>query len=128
MVAALNAHDVRKIEAMLSRDYEGLDVNQAQPQRGRRDALTLFERYLEAFPDLLLVEHELIVEGDRVALLWRAPGTHRGSIMHIPPTGKEVEVRGSTMLYLAGNQIRRAVSVWDVAAMLRGMGLLPELT
>jgi steroid delta-isomerase-like uncharacterized protein len=128
MVAALNAHDVRKIEAMLSRDYEGLDVNQAQPQRGRRDALTLFERYLEAFPDLLLVEHELIVEGDRVALLWRARGTHRGSIMHIPPTGKEVEVRGSTMLYLAGNQIRRAVSVWDVAAMLRGMGLLPELT
>ena len=127
MVKALNAHDVEKLVALFTADYEGIDVNQPMPQHGRGEARMVMEIYFQAFPDLRMVEHEAVIEGDRAAIMWTAQGTHLGSIMHIPPTGKQVEVRGSTVLHLNGSRIFRAVTVWDVAAMLREIGLLPEL-
>jgi len=127
MVEALNAHDVEKLVALFTADYEGIDVNQALPQHGRGEARMTLEIYFQAFPDLRVVEHEAVIDGDRAAIMWKAQGTHLGSIMHIPPTGKQVEVRGTTVLHLNGSRISRAVTVWDVAAMLREIGLLPEL-
>jgi steroid delta-isomerase-like uncharacterized protein len=127
MMAALNSHDVERLVSLFTTDYEGIDVNQALPQRGRGEARMSLENYFAAFPDLRMVEHETVISSDRAAVCWKARGTHSGSIMHIPPTGKEVEVRGATLLYIDGTQINRAVSIWDVAAMLREIGLLPEL-
>jgi steroid delta-isomerase-like uncharacterized protein len=127
MMQALNAHDVEKLAALVTADYEGIDVNQRLPQRGRGEAMMVLELYIQAFPDLRMVEHEAVIEGDRAAIMWTARGTHLGTIMHIPPSGKPVEVRGTTVLHLNGSCISRAVTVWDVAAMLREIGLLPEL-
>lgn len=127
MVEALNAHDLDRLVALFASDYEGIDCNQALPQRGRGEARMALEGYFGAFPDLKMVEHESVIEGDRAAIMWTAQGTHRGAIMHIPPTGRQVTVRGTTILHLDGSTIRQAVNIWDVAAMLREIGLLPEL-
>jgi hypothetical protein len=37
------------------------------------------ERYLRAFPDLRFVEQDLIVQGDRAVLVWKAHGTKGSS-------------------------------------------------
>ena len=47
--------------------------------------------------------------------------------MHIPPTGRRVTVRGVTLLTIDGDSVRRSESLWDVAGLLRAIGLLPEL-
>jgi steroid delta-isomerase-like uncharacterized protein len=127
IVEAVNSHDVSRMTSICAADYEGIDVSHALPQRGRDEARLAVEEYLKAFPDLQVVEHECLVQGDRAAFVWVARGTHRGVFMHIPPTGKEVIVRGSSLLHFQGGEVRKAFHIWDVAAMLREIGLLPEL-
>jgi len=47
--------------------------------------------------------------------------------MNIPPTGRAVAVRGTSVLTVEDGKIKRAFRIWDVAGLLRSIGLLPEL-
>jgi hypothetical protein len=47
--------------------------------------------------------------------------------MNIPATGRRVEVRGASFLTIEAGKVTRATMLWDVAGMLRGIGLLPDL-
>jgi steroid delta-isomerase-like uncharacterized protein len=127
LLAAWNVHDPDRAAAFYAPDYEGFDVGQAGPQRGPQGARQALVRYLRAFPDLHLTQGTTIIEGKQVALAWTARGTHQGKLMNIPPTGYTVEIRGVSLFTLEGDQIRRAEVIWDVAGLLRTLGLLPDL-
>lgn len=127
LLDAWNAHDVERVVAFYSPEYEGVDVAQAAPHRGRDGMRKYLQLYLGAFPDLQIAGDDLIEDQNRVSLVWTARGTHRGTVMHIPPTGRAVRVRGVTILTTAEGYITRALYVWDVAGLLREIGLLPEL-
>jgi hypothetical protein len=47
--------------------------------------------------------------------------------MNIPPTGRNVEVLGTSVLTVGDGKIARGLYIWDVAGLLRSIGLLPEL-
>jgi hypothetical protein len=47
--------------------------------------------------------------------------------MHIPPTGRFATVRGVSILTFMDGKIYRGQYMWDVAGLLRAIGLLPEL-
>jgi steroid delta-isomerase-like uncharacterized protein len=127
LLDAWNAHDVGRIETFYGPEYEGVDVGEAQPQRGPRGISRSVERYLRAFPDLSFVEEDVVVQGDRAVLVWTAHGTHGGKLMSIPPTGRKIAVRGVSVLTIENGKITRGLYVWDVAGLLRAIGLLPEL-
>lgn len=127
LLAAWNSRDPERIETFYAPEYEGEDVGEAEPRRGPGGVGRTAERYLRAFPDLRFVEDEIIVEGNRAVLIWTARGTHRGALMRIPPTGRSVTVRGTSVLTVEGQRITRGLHVWDVAGLLRNIGLLPEL-
>lgn len=124
---AWNAHDVERIRAFYAPEYEGVDVSQAEPQRGPEGISRAIARYLQAFPDLRFVEEEIVVQDNRAALVWTAYGTHGGKLMHIPPTGRKIMVRGTSVLTVEDGKITRGLYIWDVAGLLRDIGLLPEL-
>ena len=124
---AWNAHDIGRLVALYAPAYEGMDVGDARPQRGLQGVRQTMARYLHAFPDLHFTEETTIVQGDRVALVWTARGTHQGKLMNIPPTGHPIEIRGASVFTLEGGKIKRATVIWDVAGFLRAIGLLPEL-
>ena len=69
----------------------------------------------------------MVAEENRIAISWLAEGTHQGQIMHIPPTGHKVEVKGMSVIDVEDGLIVRGQYIWDLAGMLRHMGLLPEL-
>ena len=127
LVDAWNAHDVDGVVSHYTPDYEGTDVSQAAPQRGLDGVRQTVERYFQAFPDLQFSKVQTIVEGNRVALFWQSTGTHRGGLMNIPGTGRVVSVYGVSLLTMQGVKVKSALYVWDVAGLLRGIGLLPEL-
>ena len=127
LFAAWNAHDPERMIALYAPDYEEVDVAQAAAQVGRDGVRRTMTGYLHAFPDLQLALDDLVVEDNRVAVAWTLRGTHRGALMNIPPSGRMVSVRGTTMLTIENGQFRRALRVWDVAGLLRAIGLLPEL-
>jgi steroid delta-isomerase-like uncharacterized protein len=127
LLQAWNAHDVERIVALHAPDYEGMDVAWPGPRRGRDGVRRGWGRYLAAFPDLQFAAETVIVQGNRAAVSWTALGTHRGALMNIPPTGRAVRVRGISVLHVEQGQVTRALHVWDVAGLLRTIGLLPEL-
>ncbi len=125
--AAWNAQDIQRLAALYAADYEGRDVAQAEPERGPQGVTQTLARYLQAFPDLRFTLDEVIADGDRLALNWTVRGTHRGALMHIPPTGRAIEVKGVSIYTIANGKITRGLFIWDVAGLLRSLGLLPEL-
>ena len=124
---AWNSHDAEKLLCFYAPEYVGEDVGQATPLRGREALRIMLENYWRAFPDLKFRLISSLVEGSRIAILWIAEGTHQGTIMNIPPTGHRVEARGVSILEVQDGLVVRGQYVWDLAGMLRHMGLLPEL-
>jgi len=127
LLEAWNAHDIERIKTFYAPEYEGVDVGQAEPQRGPQSVPQNVERYLGAFPDLRFVEEDIVVQDGRVVLVWKAYGTHRGRLMNIPPTGRNIVVRGTSVLTVEDGKVVQGLYVWDVAGLLRSIGLLPDL-
>ena len=127
LLAALNAHDVERAAALYAPDYEEVDVAQAAVPVGSDGIQRTLAYYLHAFPDLQLTLEDLIMEGNRAVLVWTLRGTHSGTFMRIPPTGRSVAVRGTSLLTIDDGKILRGLRIWDVAGLLRSIGLLPEL-
>ncbi len=127
LIAAWNAHDVDHLAAFYAEEYEGVDVAYAKPRQGPNDIRQTMSLYLQAFPDLRFTIEELVVQDNRAAVAWIGRGTHRGKLMNIPPTGREIVVRGTSFFTVKDCQIIRGLHIWDMAGVLRSMGLLPEL-
>lgn len=124
---AWNSHDIEKVLSYYSPEYVGDDVSQASLLQGRENLRLMLETYWQAFPDLQFKVTDTIIQGSRVVTVWVAEGTHQGPIMNIPPTRHRVEVRGMSVIDVEDGLIRRGQYVWDLAGMLRHMGLLPKL-
>jgi steroid delta-isomerase-like uncharacterized protein len=127
LIEAWNAHDPERIAAFYAPDYVGVDIGQPQPQNGPREIRALTAYYFRAFPDLRITLDEVVVEEDKAVLIWTWTGTQHGTFMRIPATGRRVDVRGSTTLTFKDGLIHRSTRIWDLAGLLRAIGLLPEL-
>jgi steroid delta-isomerase-like uncharacterized protein len=127
LLDAWNSHDVNRIMAFYAPDYQGVSVAEAAPHAGPEGIRAFFDRYYQAMPDLHFATVEFVVQHDQLAWFWTAHGTHLGRLMNIPPTGRTVQVHGSSLLTVRDGQVIRAFYLWDVAGLLRAFGLLPDL-
>ncbi|MFC4018323.1 ester cyclase [Micromonospora sp. GCM10011542] len=64
-----------------------------------------------AFPDLRYKIVDVVAAGERVAVHWRAAGTHAGQFGPVPPTGQVVSYSGAT--FLRFDAAGRIVEVWS---------------
>jgi steroid delta-isomerase-like uncharacterized protein len=78
-----------------------------------------------AFPDAQITIEDVIAEGDTVVTRWTCRGTHRGALMGIPPTHKQVTVAGIEINRYAGGQRVEAWRQWDALGLLRQLGAIP---
>jgi steroid delta-isomerase-like uncharacterized protein len=127
LTEAWNSHDPQKVAALCAADYEGENIGEAVSHRGPQGMAASVAAYLAAFPDLYFTVEDTVIQGERVVQVWRASATHRGPLMKIPATNRRIAVRGASLLTFRAGQLCRAVYIWDVAGLLREIGLLPEL-
>lgn len=83
--------------------------------------------YLTAFPDLHFTIEDQIAEGDKVVTRWTARGTHQGSFMGIPPTGKQATVTGITIDRFANGKIVESWYNFDALGLMQHLGVVPSL-
>ncbi len=81
--------------------------------------------FYEAFPDLRVTVEDMIAEGDEVATRWTFRGTHKGELMGIPATGKQVEASGITIHRVSGGRIVEGWTILDNLGMMRQLGIVP---
>lgn len=72
------------------------------------------EKWLQAFPDLYCDFFQYVEEGDTVVSYWRATGTHQGTFLNIPATGKTVKYEGVTGYKLKDGKIIDYFAVVDM--------------
>ena len=84
----------------------------------------LIGMYRSAFPDIHFATGEMICEGDTVAHRWTFAGTHRGALMGVGPTGREVA--GVEMNRVLNGRISASWTVSDSPGLMRRLGLTPR--
>jgi steroid delta-isomerase-like uncharacterized protein len=120
-----NTHDVQAASAYFAEDAELRDVAVARPAIGPQQIAAVYARQLAAIPDSVVRVERMVAEGDMVAVEWTLFGTHRGRMLGIPATGKSVSFSGVSMLRYRTNMVVADTRVWDLAGLLRQIGLLP---
>jgi steroid delta-isomerase-like uncharacterized protein len=128
LVRAWNSRDAVLAASWYALNFVGADIGQMAPLHGRQEMEQHFARFFAAFPDVQLRVDSVVADEDRYAIAWTVHGTHLGKLMNIPPSGKQVSVRGITMLRTQTGEIIDAQTVWDMAGLLRSIGLLPRLS
>ena len=61
--------------------------------------------FRKAFPDFHFRVDHMLAEGDKVMYLIEWEGTHKGELMGIPPTGKQVKVTDTHIERIASGKI-----------------------
>ena len=84
-------------------------------------------QYFSAFPDLQIMPEDLIAEGDKVTMRYAWRGTHKGELMGIPPTGKQVVTSGISILRIANGKIAEQWDNFDNLGMLQQIGVIPTM-
>ncbi len=89
---------------------------------GARQAFALLH---SAFPDHHHTVEDLIAGADKVVARWTLEGTHTGALFGIPPTGKQVKVKGISIYRVADGKI---VEEWvsnDRLGLMQQLGVIP---
>jgi predicted ester cyclase len=108
------------------------DVIEQVPLPGQGPGLNGLKDTIRAmragFPNIVFSIHEQIAEGDKVVSRFEWTGTHEGSFLGIPPTGRPVRVWGMVIDRLKDDRVKDTRILMDVVGMLTQLGVLPPLT
>jgi steroid delta-isomerase-like uncharacterized protein len=86
-----------------------------------------FGELFRAFPDFKLEIVEIVGNGEKAAVRWRATGSFdgSGSFEGLEPNGARVEVQGCDVLTVRDGRIHRNDAYMNGAEMMRQLGALP---
>jgi steroid delta-isomerase-like uncharacterized protein len=116
----LNEGKLGFLDSLIGSDYVEHSPAPVQAQ-GAEGVKAKVRDLRAAFPDIRFTLEELIAEGEILAARYHWQGTHRGSYLGIPPTGRAIVVRGMDFYRISGG---RLVEHWDT---IDEFGMLSQL-
>jgi steroid delta-isomerase-like uncharacterized protein len=120
--AAWDRGEVDAFDGLLADDYQR--ISGTGSTQGRNEFKASITATRSAFPDLLTVVDEVVVEGDRAAVRWHSTGSHEHSFLGVPATKREVSVSGATFARFADDRIVEEHVTWDPRALLTALGII----
>ena len=115
----------RLVDELYSPEYVTHAVGPQFPPN--RDGLKQFIHALrEGLPDMHCPVEEVVAEGDRVGGRFSIRGTHFGTLLGIPPTGKRIHVGVMVIARFDSNgKWVEDWASWDQLGMLQQIGVVP---
>ena len=110
----------RSVEALNKRDLSTFDQLIGGPEEWKGRLANL----LTAFPDVQLIQEDLIAEGDQVVERWTIRGTHQGTFMGIPPTGTRVTYTGIDIFRIVDGKLVLVGQSVDRLGMMQQLGVI----
>jgi steroid delta-isomerase-like uncharacterized protein len=120
-----NGGNFSAAEEILAPDYVHHDPATAEMGSGREGLEQMVTFYRQAFPDFSVQLDDQILADDKVVERWTGRGTHQGSLMGMPATGRTITASGISIHRLAGGKIAETWTIFDTAGMLRQLGVIP---
>jgi len=104
--------------------YHGSGGQEFKGPEGFKKLITMFRT---AFPDFHVTVDDMVADGDKVAHRATMRGTHKGELMGIAPTGKQVTIAAIVISRFAGGKEVEAWSNLDQLGMMQQMGIAPPM-
>jgi steroid delta-isomerase-like uncharacterized protein len=126
IIDAWNSRSDDIILPFYSHEYVVEDLTAGRVREGWEGMRQWTKSVFTAFPDLQYTLLTEVATDDKLVLHWLIKGNHQGPLMKIPATGKNVFIHGMSILTLANGKITHGQVLWDLAGVLRQIGLLPQ--
>lgn len=121
-----NEHKLDQVEELKVHNY--IDWN---PYPGQDMALGGFKAVLvsffEAFPDFRYDVEEELAEGDMLVCIGTWSGTHTGSFMGIPPSGKRMAAKRIDIVRFSGEKMTERWGTGNELKTMQMMGFYPPM-
>jgi len=104
--------------------YHGSGGQEFKGTEGFKQYVTMMRT---AFPDLHMTIEDMVAEGDKVVHIAKMRGTHKGEIMGIAPTGKQLTISAVTISRFAGGKEAEAWTYADSLVMYQQLGVAPPM-
>ena len=121
----LNKKNLALIDELVSSDFE--DHNPPGPgmPRGPEGVRQVFTAFSTSFPDMQATIHDMVAEGDRVVSRFTFRGTHKGELMGLAATGKQVAVGIIDILRIEDGKLVECWGEADLLGMMQQVGIVP---
>lgn len=124
---ALNAQDISIIDRLYTDDF--IEHNAPGGLPVGPDYLDLlkagFERMFQSVPDYKIEALDLISDGDKVAFVQVITGTHQGTIMNTPGTGKPIRLLEAGIVRIADDRFAERWLLQDRFGLMQQIGAKP---
>jgi steroid delta-isomerase-like uncharacterized protein len=121
---AFDSGDAALLDPVIAEDC--VDHDPAPDQPPGREGLRAFIGAMHAgFPDFRLSAEEMFAAGDRVVARFLIRGTHTGTFMGMPPSGRPIEVKGIDIVRFEGGVAVEHWGMFDTLTMLQQVGAVP---
>ena len=117
-----NSYDFDKIS-----DYIDVNYVEHSPDPGQKPGLDgliqMFVDMKKAFPDFKFTVNDMVVNRDKVAVLFTFTGTNSGDMMGMKATNKQVNVQGIDYLLLKDNKCTEHWDYMDMHTFMQQLGM-----
>lgn len=122
-----NKGNLTVADELIAPNHVAHDPANPNPGSGPEATKQQASMYRTAFPDLHITIEDQVAEGDQVVTRWTARGTHRGELMGIAPTGKQMTITGINISRIAGGKAQEDWTNWDTIGMMQQLGVVPQV-
>jgi predicted ester cyclase len=119
-----NQGNPSKVDEMIAPDY--VDHSALPPPAPGPDGFKMRARMLSSAFSPKMTFGPFLAEGDLIAFTWSMKGTHQGKFAGAEPTGAEISIDGINIERFQDGKIVEHWSQFDLAGLLRQIGLLPS--
>lgn len=121
MFEAIPKREFEKARKLLHSEYSYSSAD-GQRYEGPDAAIEVGEMYTTAFPDLRIDIKHMHVAGNIVVTEFVANGTHKGDLMGITPTGRQVKVPVCNVVEVRDDKIYAEREYFDTAYLKQQLG------
>lgn len=124
-VSFINTADTRMADELISARAIFHVPGCPEPISGPAGYLDIIAMMRSGFPDIQWALEETITEGDRIAARFTMRGTHRGSFLGVPASGKTIAVQAINFYGLEHGKIVHEQGQPDFLTLLQQIGGMP---
>ena len=126
LIEVFNGRRLELLEDVLHPEFRGRGISAfppIPPEVGTGARRRLYEMFYQALPDARGEVLNVVAEGDKVVLVDRFGGTHRGEFLGRPGTGNRVEWMAIHVYTIRGGKILEDAYMRDELAIMKQLGL-----
>jgi predicted ester cyclase len=131
LAEVFNGRRLDQLEDVLHPEFRGRGLSAfppGGPEVGPGARRKLYEMFYQAIPDARADVLNIVAEGDKVVIVDRFGGTHRGELFGRPGTGNHIEWTAIHIYTIRDGKILEDAILMDALAIMQQIGLVPNLT